>query len=204
MLDRFAREHRGAPASSGGAPAAADETPDRAAKRRERSALRERWDALRRRPGFGLAFAGAAAMAGAVVLAIGVIATTGDDGGGTQPQVAQQKPDFESELASVSTGSAASGKATLFREQTGMVVQLDVSGLKTGPAGPYSFELWCVGKNGWRISAGTFRVDRNGDASVRLSAAADPAKYDTLSIESADPKSGGKPGERVMVGKLHS
>jgi hypothetical protein len=207
VLDRFAREHRGAAESGTGAPAtAATDTDRRTDKPRERTALRERWDALRRRPGFGLAFAGAATMAMAIALAVGVIASSGGDGdggGGTEPPIAA--PDFQSELASVSAQPNAAGEATLFREKSGTVVHLKISGLKPGPDGPRQYEMWCVGKNGWRISAGTFRVDDNGNAYVQLTAAADPTKYDTLSIEPTDPSSGGgSSGDPVMVGKIRS
>jgi hypothetical protein len=63
------------------------------------------------------------------------------------------------------------------------------------------YELWCIGDDGSKISAGTFRVDSRGHAYATLTTAAIPGTYHRMSIErrtSADAAS----GERVMAGEI--
>jgi hypothetical protein len=87
--------------------------------------------------------------------------------------------------------------ATLRTEQAGTRVDLSVRGLTRAPGSVY--ELWCVGRDGTRVSAGTFRVDSSGRARVRLTTAARLGEYDRLSVERRLP---GRAGERVMTGAI--
>jgi anti-sigma-K factor RskA len=77
-----------------------------------------------------------------------------------------------------------------------------VSGLKPER---YDYEMWCVRDDGWKVSAGTFRVDANGRADVELTTSAKPNQYDAISIQARPAGSGaGEKGPRVMVGRLGS
>jgi hypothetical protein len=49
------------------------------------------------------------------------------------------------------------------------------------------------------VSAGTFRVDAFGRASVRLATAARLGEYDRLTVERI---AAGRPGQRVMAGAI--
>ena len=59
-------------------------------------------------------------------------------------------------------------------------MHLKVNGLKPDV---YDYELWCVRDDGWKVSAGTFRVDAAGEAEVRLTTSAKPTQYDALAIQ---------------------
>jgi anti-sigma factor RsiW len=94
----------------------------------------------------------------------------------------------------------AAGDARLYPGATGTGVHLSVRGLKPNA---YQYELWCVRDDGWRISAGTFRVDASGRADVRLTTAAMPTEYHTLAIEARGAGGGASaPGWRVLVGRI--
>jgi hypothetical protein len=81
-------------------------------------------------------------------------------------------------------------------------VHLQVDGLRPDA---YDYELWCVRDDGWKISAGTFRVDASGHADVHLTAAANPRDYDALSIQARpwDESTLARP-MRVMSGRIRS
>jgi hypothetical protein len=94
----------------------------------------------------------------------------------------------------------AAGDARLYPGETGTGVHLRVRGLKPNA---YHYELWCVRDDGWKISAGTFRVDASGRADVRLTTAARPTEYDTLAIEARGAAGdAGARGWRVLVGRI--
>jgi hypothetical protein len=175
VLDRFARERRGP--RVGGAPERdlAVGAPPR--RRGLRPGRRPRWLA----PAF-------AAAACAIVAAIAVVAFQGgdDESGGQQARVYR--------VAMVGAGPTpdAAGEAKLYPGEDGTGVHLEVSGLRPDA---YDYELWCVRDDGWKISAGTFRVDAKGHADINMTTAAKPTEYDTLSIQ-AKPR-------RDAVGDVH-
>ena len=69
------------------------------------------------------------------------------------------------------------------------------------PAPGVAYELWCVGRDGTRVSAGTFRVDAHGRADVDLTTAATPGDYHRLSVERKTVPAS-RPGQRVMAGEI--
>jgi hypothetical protein len=87
--------------------------------------------------------------------------------------------------------------ARLTTEAAGTRVDLHVRGVR--PAAATSYELWCVGRDGSRVSAGTFRVDDTGRAHVHLTTAARVGEYDRLTVERI---AEGQPGQRVMAGSI--
>ena len=176
VLDRFAREGRG-------------ETPPRHPARRRRA----RWVVP--------ALAVAACALVALVLAFAL--TDSEDGGGSGGDSASGQARVY-RVGMVGTGPArqASGQARLYPGDTGTGVHLKVSGLRPDA---YDYELWCVRDDGWKISAGTFRVDASGRADVQLTTAAKPTEYDGLTVQ-ARPR-GGAPdrrGLRVLIGRIKS
>jgi hypothetical protein len=98
-------------------------------------------------------------------------------------------------------GSAAAPGARAYAKLTtqaaGTQVDLRVRGVRPAPG--ISYELWCVGHDGSRVSAGTFRVDDSGRAHVRLTTAARVGEYEQLTVERLAP---GQPGQRVMAGSI--
>jgi hypothetical protein len=92
---------------------------------------------------------------------------------------------------------AARAYASLRTGSAGTEVDLRVRGMRPAPG--TSYELWCVGHDGTRISAGTFRVDDTGHAHVHLTTAARLGEYERLSVERLAP---GRPGRRVLAGSI--
>jgi anti-sigma factor RsiW len=97
-------------------------------------------------------------------------------------------------------GSAAApgarAYATLSTQSAGTRVDLHVHGMQPTPGTVY--ELWCVGRKGTRVSAGTFRVDASGSARVRLTTAARLGEYERLSVE----RLGAGGGRLVLAGSI--
>jgi hypothetical protein len=55
------------------------------------------------------------------------------------------------------------------------------------------------------MSAGTFRVDADGNADIDLRTAARPSEYDALAIQARPAGSGNRArGPRVLVGRIRS
>jgi predicted anti-sigma-YlaC factor YlaD len=75
--------------------------------------------------------------------------------------------------------SAARARAALRTVSGGTVVRLWVHNLPSHAGDVY--EVQCMSKT-WTASAGTFRVDADGDASVVLTTAARRGEYDTIRI----------------------
>jgi anti-sigma-K factor RskA len=92
---------------------------------------------------------------------------------------------------------AARAYAKLRTQAAGTQVDLYVHGVRPAPG--TSYELWCIGNDGNRVSAGTFRVDDSGRAHVRMTTAARIGEYERLSVERLAP---GQPGQRVMTGEI--
>jgi anti-sigma-K factor RskA len=196
VLDKFAREHRDGDGTTtpptDGLPAL--DTPPRRSGRRRRF-----WRSNLFRPAFGLAATAAVALVVALVVGVGLISGGGgdrDEGSG---------PVYHAKLAS-ETFVRANGSAKLYTGTTGTKVHLVVDGLRPPAGHVYNYELWCVrSSDGWKISAGTFRVDSNGHANVELTAAAKPTEYDQLSIQARP--AGDRPdsaGVAVMRGQIQS
>jgi anti-sigma-K factor RskA len=187
VLDRFARESRGA-----GSPVRAP-----AARRN----ARRRWLAP--------AAAAVAFVLVAVVAAL-VLTSNGDRSGPTRPAAAagagSSRPSgpmaYSVSLAGTGPLPGARADVRLYPGDTGTGVHLTASGLEPRR---YDYELWCVRDGGWKVSAGTFRADSDGNADVHLTTAARPSEYDSLAIQ-AHPAGGGANagGPRVLAGRLRS
>jgi anti-sigma factor RsiW len=185
VLDQFARETRAAAAAE---PASREPAP--AARRPRASRWRSRW-----------LIPATAALACAVAALGATLLLTGGDTTDEGPTAAQSRV-YEVALTGAGPTPAAAGDARLYPGDTGTGVRLVVSGLE--PRG-YDYELWCVRDDGWKISAGTFRVDANGRADVDLTTAAKPSEYDSLSIQARPAGRGGAvDGRRVLEGRLRS
>jgi hypothetical protein len=174
VLDRFAREHRAARTISGSEPA-------RRPRRRLAALLRPL-----RRP---LPAAAAGALTAAAVAAAIALLPADDDAHGSV---------YGAKLEGSAAAPGAHAYARLETSNTGTRVRLHVHGLRGDPANRY--ELWCVEDDGDKISAGTFRVDARGDATVSLTTAAVPGEYHKMSVERKTASAAA--GERVMTGSI--
>ena len=189
VLDRFARESR--PARPGASAPAAVATPGPGEPAPPSVPTRRRRWLI---PATAVLACALAALAATLLL-------TGDDSGDDGAPAAQQRV-YEVALTGAGPLPRAAGDARLYPGDTGTGVHLVVSGLDPDN---YNYELWCVRDDGWRMSAGTFRVDANGRADVDLTTAAKPSEYDSLSIQARPAGRGSKaPGPRVLVGRLRS
>jgi hypothetical protein len=131
---------------------------------------------------------GAATLAALVTLAV----TAGL--GGSDSSTAHA---YRASLRGLALAPGARAYARLSTQPAGTRVELRIRGMSGRPGAVY--ELWCVGRDGSRVSAGTFRVDASGRASVRLTTGARLGEYDRLSVERiAD---GGR-GAPVMAGSI--
>lgn len=173
VLDRFARERR----RLGEEPPAPPSSAARRARERARGWLS--------RPVPVAAGAAAAAVAA-------TIAVTGAVGGSAPTAHA-----FDASLRGSALSPGARADARLSSQSAGTRVDLRVRGMQPTPGAVY--ELWCVADNGTRVSAGTFRVDGSGRATVRLTTAARLGQYDRLSVERVGP---GRPAGPVMTGSI--
>jgi anti-sigma factor RsiW len=148
------------------------------------------------RPALGLA-----GLACAAAIAIGALGLPGSGGAPARTQLVAA-------LHGVQGESAATAQAVLTPQAYGTVIALDVRGLHASPRTVY--ELWCVRPDGGRISAGTFRVEQDGRATVRLYTAADPAQYRLLRVTAQGTQAGapgglwggGSTGSAVMAGTI--
>jgi anti-sigma-K factor RskA len=171
VLDRFAREHRGA------------RLPRRYALPPAR-ALRARLS----RPLPAAVAAGLAAALVAVVLTQAI-----------NPKPSEPAAVYHARLvAAAPQAGGGSAYATLRTLPTGTEMHLKVAGMPTGT--PAVYEMWCVGRDGAKVSAGTFRVDASGRADVRLTAAARLGEYDRVSVERRG--LGKQAGTRVLAGEI--
>ena len=175
-------------------PALEDAVLDSFARERPRSEPKP--EGRRRRPRVArswLARPVAVGIAAAVAGALATVAVTGGlSGSGPTDEHA-----YSASLRGSALAPGAAARATLSTQPAGTRVDLRVRGVKPLPGAVY--ELWCVGRDGTRVSAGTFHVDSSGRASVRLTTAARLGEYDQLSVERLAP---GRPGERVMTGSI--
>jgi hypothetical protein len=131
-----------------------------------------------RRTGRRRALAGGAlALAAALALAL-VLVLPGRSG-------------YEVALRGTPVAPRASATATLRAVDGGTRVRLDVRGLPAGSRAVY--EVRCSAP-GWSASAGTFRVDASGRASLVLTTAARQGEYDRIEVVRGD--------EPVLAGRL--
>jgi anti-sigma-K factor RskA len=191
VLDRFAWERRETAAA-----AAPDDAPAHGSPRARNAARPGR---MRRWLVPSLA---AAACAFAALIAV-VVLSGGNDERSSGPATAQhQGRVFDVAMNGSGTLPLAEGDARLVPGKTGTGVRLRVTGLEPRA---YNYELWCVRDDGWKISAGTFRVDASGNADVHLTTAADPREYDGLSVQARPMGAPAKaPGKRVLTGRIRS
>jgi len=143
----------------------------------------------------------AAACALAALLAVVAFDGSGGGGNGGGATTAQARV-YRVAMNGDGPTPMAGGEARLYPGRTGTGVHLQVSGLRPNA---YDYELWCVRDDGWKISAGTFRVDSAGRADVHLSTAANPHEYDGLAIQAR--RSGAAAdahGVRVLTGRIKS
>ncbi|HKP90890.1 MAG TPA: anti-sigma factor, partial [Thermoleophilaceae bacterium] len=104
---------------------------------------------------------------------------------------------YGARLHGLAAAPAARAYAKLTTRDEGTEVHLYVRGVPPAPG--ISYELWCIGADGTRVSAGTFRVGASGRAYVRMTTAARLGEYEKLSVERLAP---GQPGQRVMAGTI--
>jgi anti-sigma-K factor RskA len=104
---------------------------------------------------------------------------------------------YSVELSGSSVAPGAHAYASLASFPAGTRVKLDVRGVRAEPGAVY--ELWCVEDDGARMSAGTFRVNDSGRASVALTTAARLGEYHRLSVERS---TGPGAGQRVLAGSI--
>ena len=101
----------------------------------------------------------------------------------------------------VSDVAGRTGHVALQRTKAGIVIDLAVEGLAPSGEGEH-YECWYLSAadsppTPERISAGTFTVDADGRARVRMTTAADPAEYPRIAVTrqhaGADPAALGEP-----------
>jgi anti-sigma-K factor RskA len=134
-----------------------------------------------------------AAAAAAIVAVLVTLAVTGVLGGSGSTTAHS----YGALLKGSAAAPGARAYATLSTQSAGTRVDLHVHGMQPTPGTVY--ELWCIGHDGDRVSAGTFRVDASGSARVRLTTAARLGEYERLSVERLE---AGRPGRLVMAGSI--
>ena len=143
---------------------------------RERRARRVAAEASqpRRRPPFGRRGRLAAVLAGAAATAALVAVLLAS--GGSNPV---NPPTAGAAVLNAGPGAPrAHGLAWLRSVPAGTSVRLRALGLPGGEA----FEMWCIRYDGRWVSAGTFRVARDGHADVRLTAAVRRGEYGQILV----------------------
>jgi hypothetical protein len=171
VLDRFALEHRGA--------------------RPRRRPVLPSAAALRARLSRPLPAALAAGLAAALVALVLTQAL--------HPAAQEPAAIYHAQLfATAPEAGGGSAYATLRTLPTGTEMHLKVKGMPTGT--PAVYEMWCVGEDGSKVSAGTFRLDASGRADVRLTAAARLGEYDRVSVEKR--ALGEMAGRPVLAGRI--
>jgi hypothetical protein len=131
----------------------------------------------------------AAAAAALVTLALSG-ALSGDDGSTDHSY-------YGASLRGSPAAPSARAYAKLAKQPAGTRVELHVRDMR--PERGAVYELWCIGEDGTRMSAGTFRVDSTGRANVRLTTAARIGEYHRLAVER---RTAGRAGERVLAGVI--
>jgi anti-sigma factor RsiW len=133
----------------------------------------------------------AAGMAAAAAVAITLLVSAALNSSGSADHV------YRVWLHGVPPSARAHATAQLASVASGTRVQLNVGGLAPAPDAVY--ELWCIRDDGSKMSAGTFRVDQAGRATVHLTTAARLGDYHRISVERTAAHGG---GTRVMTGEI--
>jgi hypothetical protein len=164
VLDRFARER---PRTDPERSTQPDPARDPGPRQRTRRARARAWLS---RP---LPVAATAAALGALV----PLAVSGAFSGSGAPGAHA----YGASLRGTGAAPTARAYAHLSTEAAGTRVELWVRGMQPTPGAVY--ELWCIGRGGTKVSAGTFRVDASGRARVRLTTAARLGEYERLTVQ---------------------
>lgn len=159
---------------------------DRYARSQRRG--RDRRGTARRRVRLGLAGA-AGALAGVVLTALAFVAEPAD-----RPPTA---PATEVRLRAPDEGPGASGSVRLTARTEGTGVQLEARALEP-TRGREVYEVWFL-RRGEQVSAGTFRVPRDGRVMARLSAAATVDRDATIAVTREPDRSDPAPSETVVL-----
>jgi len=145
----------------------------------------------RRRP--QLLWAGASALAGAVAaVALLVLGLDFERNGG--------RPESQYRVAFEQIGPApanATARAGLRTSEAGTVLRLWVENLPAGAEDIY--EVWCDAE-GWSASAGTFKVDAQGNAYVILTTAVKRGQYDRIRLVRRERLADGKVETHDILG----
>jgi hypothetical protein len=100
-------------------------------------------------------------------------------GGGDGDQL-ESPSGYQVALTGTAASPGANARAALESVPGGTTVLMWVSGLPGDPDTVY--EVLCEHGNTWSASAGTFRVDRDGQASLTLNTAAKRGQYDRIRV----------------------
>jgi Anti-sigma-K factor rskA, C-terminal len=181
LADRLAEQERAVALAQGAA--AGVQAPDRLRARVDAQRNVRRSRAPRR---VVLALAATAAVAAAVVVALGVL--------GSSPGTKR----FHAALGPTPSAPGASGEANLVKTSSGWRIELDARGLPRLDGGRF-YEAWLRDPAGVLVPVGTFNEGRK----VTLWAGVRPTDYPTLTVtrERADGDQASS-GDRVLVGKI--
>jgi hypothetical protein len=137
----------------------------------------------------------------AAAAAVAVVA----GGGATALTVAQSAPASAFTIAMhARDGTSASGKAVAHHTASGWSIQMTVHHLKRLPTGRF-YECWYASPGsttGHRdlITAGTFTVDANGNATMQMWSAADPKQFPTMQITEESAGDAAQHGQVILSG----
>lgn len=165
-------------------PAVEERVLDRFARERAASPRRRRW-----RPRIALGLASAVAGAAIAIAALIFGLQFERDGG---------RPATQYRVVFDRVGPApasASARAGLRSSSAGTVVRLWVRNLPAGDV----YEVWCDAP-GWSAAAGTFKVDRRGNAYVVLTAAVRRGAYDRIRVVRRQRLAGGQIAPYTILG----
>lgn len=101
-------------------------------------------------------------------------------------------------------GSGATGKASAHHTASGWSISMTVSHLKPLPAGQF-YECWYSSPDSTRvqpmlITAGTFTVNANGNATMQMWSAADPRQFPIMEITEESPGDAAQHGQVILSG----
>ncbi len=181
LADRLAEQQRAV--ALAGRTAGEVQAPDRLRVRIDAQRHRRRSLAPRK---VALAVAATAAVATAIVVALGTFGSSSSTG------------QFRAALGPTPSAPGASGEATLVKTASGWRIELDATGLPRLERGRF-YEAWLRNPAGVLVPVGTFNESRN----VTLWAGVSPIEYPTLTVtrEQADGDQVSS-GERVLIGRV--
>jgi anti-sigma factor RsiW len=105
-------------------------------------------------------------------------------------------------------GSSATGKAVAHHTASGWSISMTVSHLKPLRAGQF-YECWYASRGNTRaqpdlITAGTFTVGANGNATVQMWSAADPRQFPTMEITEESSGDAAQHGQVILSGRAQA